>query len=288
MSDKRILIVAETLRERLQSPDWLAVDCRSDLFDPDAGRSMYVDEHIPGAVFLDLDKDLSAPVTAGTGRHPLPDVDDVVRRFEELGVGNTNKIVVYDGSNGALAARAWWMLRWLGHDDVYLLDGGIDRWRTLGFPLERGMKTRPGASFRASPRDHLVLTTAELAADPSAIGKMNLIDARDAVRFRGEEEPIDTVAGHVPGARNAPFADFVNPDGTWRDRNERRRLLVDVLGSDKPSAWSVMCGSGVTACHLAISGLEAGLPEPRLYVGSWSEWIRDPERPNGLGDADLP
>ena len=287
MSDKKILIVAEALLERLGAPDWVAVDCRFDLADPDAGRAMYEQEHLPGAVFLDLDLDLAAPVAADTGRHPLPDVDAMVARLEGLGLGNEYNIVVYDSNNGALAARAWWILRWLGHDAVHLLDGGMDRWRALGYELESGAVTRPTAEFQAEPRRELVLTTSDLTADLDRIPALNLLDARDATRFRGEHEPIDPVAGHIPGAGNAPFADFVHADGTWKDIGERRRLLLEALGGEEAAHWAVMCGSGVTACHLAISAIEAGLPEPRVYVGSWSEWIRDPARPIGLGDADL-
>ncbi len=285
MRDKNILIVAEDLHERLGDPDWVAVDCRFDLFKPDAGRAMYDAEHLPGAVFLDLDRDLAAPVTGVTGRHPLPDVGAIVARLENLGLGNSHKIVVYDGNNGALAARAWWTLHWLGHDDVYLLDGGIARWQALGYELESGPVSRSRAHFHARPRNDLVLTTAELAADIDQIPSFNLLDARDAARFRGEQEPIDAVAGHVPGARNAPFGDFVHSDGTWKGISERRRLLLEFLGGEESEAWAVMCGSGVTACHLVVSGIEAGLPEPRVYVGSWSEWIRVATRPVGLGDA---
>lgn len=285
MRDKHILIVAERLHEHLGEPDWIAVDCRFDLLEPEAGRAMYDAEHLPGAVFLDLDRDLAGPVTAGTGHHPLPDVDAIVARLELLGLGNSDKIVVYDGNNGALAARAWWVLHWLGHDEVYLLDGGVARWQALGYEMEAGPVGRASANFHARPRQELVLTTAELAADIDQIPLLNLLDARDAARFRGEQEPIDHVAGHVPGAKNAPYGDFVNADGTWKDIGERRRLLLENLGGEEPDAWAVMCGSGVTACHLAITGIEAGLPEPRLYVGSWSEWIREPARPVGLGEV---
>jgi len=282
--DKRILIVAEELHERLNDPDWIAVDCRFDLADTGAGRRSYEESHLPGAVFLDLDEDLAGPTGPSTGRHPIPAVESITARLGELGVGNSSKIVVYDGSHGAIAARAWWILHWLGHDEVFLLDGGFARWQSLGLRCEAETVSRPAADFHARPRPELILKTHELAAHDGRVATMNLLDARDATRFRGEAEPIDPVAGHVPGARNAPFGDFVNPDGTWLTLDERKALLNSVLDDDR-SPWSVMCGSGVTACHLAISGLEAGLVEPRVYVGSWSEWIRDPGRPIGLGEA---
>jgi thiosulfate/3-mercaptopyruvate sulfurtransferase len=285
MIDRNILIVAETAFQQLQNPDWIAVDCRFDLSDRHAGRAMYEDGHIPSAVFLDLDRDLAGPITRCSGRHPLPDVDVIVRRLEQLGIGNDTRVVVYDANSGALAARAWWILHWLGHKEVYLLDGGLDRWTALGFALEEGTVTSTPSRFEAHPRNELVLSTDELETDMAGIASLRLLDARDEARFRGEEEPIDPVAGHVPGACSVSYGTFVNTDGTWRSLDERRALLLAALDGDSEGPWSVMCGSGVTACHLAISGIEAGLPEPRLYVGSWSEWIRDEKRPIALGDG---
>jgi thiosulfate/3-mercaptopyruvate sulfurtransferase len=192
---------------------------------------------------------------------------------------------VYDDANGAIAARAWWVLRWLGHDRVRLLDGGLARWRRLGLPIESGIADADPTTFKASLRPERVITTPEIAAAPDSAAGLNLLDARDSGRFRGEHEPIDPVAGHIPGSRNLPFTSFVNADGTWRSLEERKERLVEALGGDPEADWCVMCGSGVTACHLAISGVEAGLKEPRLYVGSWSEWIRDAARPVATGDA---
>ena len=283
MIDRSILIVAEAALQRLQEQVWVAVDCRSDLADPSAGQALYEAGHIPEAVFLDQDRDLAGPITGSSGRHPLPDVDAIVERLQILGIGNASKVVVYDGNSGALAARAWWILRWLGHEDVYLLDGGLERWGALGYALEKGTVTKQRARFIPRVRENMVLSTAELEADIEGIPTLRLLDARDAVRFCGEKEPIDRVAGHVPGARNLPYAAFVNADGTWRSLEERRSRLLAALDEEAGRPWSVMCGSGVTACHLAITGVEAGLPEPRLYVGSWSEWIRDEKRPIGLG-----
>lgn len=283
MRDSDILLVAEDAAERLASADWVAIDCRFDLAAPQAGRAMYDEGHLPGAVFLDLDRDLAGSVTPQSGRHPLPDVATIATRLGDLGLTNRHKFLVYDADSGALAARAWWILRWLGHDAVYLLDGGFRRWRDLGYPVEGEPVTRPATEFTARPRNDLVVTTQELAGDLDAIPAARLVDARDGARFRGEVEPIDPVAGHIPGARSAPFADFVHTDGTWRSLEERRQRLLEALDGEPGKAWSVMCGSGVTACHLAISAIEAGLFEPRVYVGSWSEWIRDPERPVGVG-----
>ena len=285
MSRKQILIDVRSLHLALPREDWVVVDCRHDLTDPAAGRRSYEQGHLPGAIFLDMDHDLAGPIGAVTGRHPLPNVSEITATLSERGIGNTDTVVVYDGGNGGLAARAWWILRWLGHDAVYLLDGGFGQWVSAGLPTEAGDVQRAPKSFHGHANDTMVLTTDELVSDLSLIPDRKLLDARDRPRFRGEVEPIDPVAGHIPGAVNAPFTDFVNKEGRWRSLAERTALMEALLGDDREAGWSVMCGSGVTACHLAISGLEAGYSEPRLYVGSWSEWIRDPERPIGSGEG---
>jgi thiosulfate/3-mercaptopyruvate sulfurtransferase len=295
MVDKNILLVAQVVREHLDDPNWVVVDCRSLLSDHEFGRRSYTANHIPGAVFLDLDEDLAGPVAPDTGRHPLPDVKSIVAALGAVGIENSSHVVVYDQDNGAVAARAWWILRWLGHESVYLLDGGYSQWRQLGFPLEVGEATPHPTQYHETPGVTRVLTTAELEENLDKLQEHKLLDARDRQRFLGELEPIDPVAGHVPGAISLPFADFVREDGTWRPLSERATLLEKALGPDRNVDWSVMCGSGVTACHLAISGIEAGYTEPRLYVGSWSEWIRDANRPietgsgpeRGLQTADL-
>ena len=283
MVDKHILLVAQVVREHLNDPNWVLVDCRSDLSDRNFGRRSYTENHIPGAVFLDLDKDLAGPVAPETGRHPLPPVKSIVAALGAVGIKNSSNVVVYDQGNGGIAARAWWILRWLGHESVYLLDGGFSRWQQLGCPLEAGEIARNLTQYRESSGVTRVLTTAELEANLDKLREHKLLDARDRQRFLGRQEPIDSVAGHVPGAISLPFAEFVREDGTWLPLQERAVLLENVLGPDRNVNWSVMCGSGVTACHLAITGIEAGYKEPRLYVGSWSEWIRDPRRPIGTG-----
>ena len=261
------------------------VDCRFDLSDVLAGRRAYAAAHIPGAVFADLDTDLSAPIRPDTGRHPLPDVSDIAATLGRLGVDNSIDVIVYDEGPGSLAARAWWMLRWLGHERVRLLNGGFQAWQKQGLPLVGGVEQAEHRNFVPRPREDRIVTTSELSDGVENIEAMNLIDARDVARFRGEIEPIDTVAGHVPGARNMPFQMSLDEAGWWRPQKELRSLWAEALGEDTDTAWLVMCGSGVTACHLAISALEAGYREPRLYVGSWSEWIRDPARPVGLGEG---
>ena len=285
MTDKKILIVADRLSAILDQPNLVIVDCRFSLSDPSAGRSSYARQHIPGAVFLDLDQDLAGPVGPGTGRHPLPGVEELEAKLGGLGISNSSRIVVYDDNNGAIAARAWWILHWLGHDAVELLDGGFEQWCRQGLPVETKSTELVNGNFTARVRSGLVLTTTELEDRLGRIDELRLVDVRDGSRFRGEQEPIDPVAGHIPGSVNLPYARFLRDDGTWRPLEERAALLEGLLGDDRTVPWSLMCGSGVTACHLAISGLEAGFSEPRIYVGSWSEWIRDPARPVGLGEA---
>lgn len=279
MAGKRILISADELQSKLGEPNWIAVDCRFDLGDPGAGQRAYLAGHIPGAVYADLDQDLAGPIRPETGRHPLPDAESFAQFLGSAGISNEHHVVVYDGGPGAVAARAWWLMHWLGHDRVRLLDGGFARWRSGGYPIENIVPTREPSSFRGKPRPELVMTTEELARDIGAIAGQNLLDARDRARFCGATEPIDPVAGHIPGAKNMPFGDFVAGDGTWLSLADREERLLGALADDRTANWSVMCGSGVTACHLVISALEAGLSEPRLYVGSWSEWIRDSRRP---------
>jgi thiosulfate/3-mercaptopyruvate sulfurtransferase len=279
------LISGQELLSRMGDPNLRIVDCRFDLADPGAGRWAYQNGHIPGAVFADLDMDLSAPVTGESGRHPLPATNALAKTFGRLGIDDATQVVVYDANDGALAARAWWLLKWLGHDRVRLLDGGIDHWVASARAVRKGDEQASSRSFVARPCNDRVLTTAELAGDLDGTARLRLIDARDAARFRGEVEPIDPVAGHIPGSLNLPYSVSLNDDGTWKARAALEAIWLAVLGEDRSAPWSAMCGSGVTACHLAISATEAGFEEPRLYVGSWSEWIRDPGRPVGLGEG---
>ncbi len=283
MNQPSPLISVEALQQELGSSDLCILDCRFDLQDPPAGRRDFERAHIPGAVYADLDRDLAGPVRPGTGRHPLPDPQNLARTFGALGIGPQTRVVVYDNGNGAIAARAWWLLAWVGHAHATLLEGGWARWESLQAQVESGSAAATARRFTATPRDALVISTDEIAARIDAGAALRLVDARDAQRFGGIQEPIDPVAGHIPGAVNLPFTDTLGPDGAWKRPDELRELLRDALGGDLQAPWSAMCGSGVTACHLAISARLAGLREPRLYVGSWSEWIRDPDRPIATG-----
>ena len=277
--DNNHLISCEQLHTRMGDGNVRIVDCRFSLQDPGAGRKEYLGSHIPNAVYADLDKDLASPIVPGSGRHPLPGRRDFAATLGLLGISRDTHVVAYDQAGGALAARLWWLLRWAGHGNVALLDGGFAAWQRLGLPLESGQQTVAGSTFEFEPRDELVVKTDEIAAALPNVAALQLVDAREADRFAGREEPIDPVAGHIPGALNVPYAVNLREDGTWKSSRELRATWEEALGEGLGSPWSVMCGSGVTACHLVVSALLAGLPEPRLYVGSWSEWVQDPDRP---------
>ncbi len=278
-----LLTDAAELDSLRKTGDIVIVDCRFDLRDPAAGAKQYAAAHIPSAVFADLDSDLSAPVTNLTGRHPLADVDELSSTFGRLGIDRRTPVVVYDADSGALAARCWWLLRWLGHERVRLLDGGLAAWQAAGLPVDAGTVTAEPRHFDARPRPGLLFELQELLDNGASAEGLYLIDARDAARFRGDIEPIDPVAGHIPGAINLPYTAALHEDGTWRSDQEIRAIWADVLGGDRDTATAAMCGSGVTACHLIVSALLAGNSEPRVYIGSWSEWIRDPQRPVATG-----
>lgn len=274
------LIDPETLAAHLDDPAWVVVDCRFSLTDPTYGRRAYVQAHIPGAVYAHLEEDFSGPVVPGkTGRHPLPDPKALAATFSRLGIEAHLQVVAYDDAGGAMAAaRLWWLLRWLGHDAVAVLDGGWSRWVREGRPVCSGSEVRVPRSFKPQVRSEYVVTSEEVArvrTDPA----WRLLDVRAPARFRGEEEPIDPVAGHIPGALNAPFAENLTVDGRFRSPQELRARFEALLGPVPPERVVCYCGSGVTAAHTLLAMSYAGLQGARLYAGSWSEWITDPARP---------
>jgi thiosulfate/3-mercaptopyruvate sulfurtransferase len=262
------------------------LDCRFDLSEPRAGRQAYAAGHIPGARFADLNRDLSSPATSVSGRHPLPAPDVLAGFFSAAGVGEEIQVVAYDDANGSFAARAWWLLKWLGIDSVAVLDGGFKAWVAAGRAVESGEPPPAAASakppFTVRLRPDYVLTAGDVLhalEDPRRL----LVDARAAERFAGTVEPLDRVAGHVPGAVNQPFTANLGSDGRFLAAGELRRRWLTRLGGVEPSDTILMCGSGVTACHNILAMTSAGLPGGKLYAGSWSEWIRDPERPVARG-----
>lgn len=273
------ILEVEDLNDMLGSADCRIVDCRFDLMQPEKGRTEYLAGHIPGALHADLDQDLAGPVTKDSGRHPLPDTNVFRATLEKWGIGPQTQVVAYDYASGALAARMWWLLRWFGHSQVAVLNGGFKAWVAADGPLDTEVPDYPASTFPAAPHAERVISTDEISAMLDSPGELCLVDARDRARFNGEREPIDAVAGHIPGALNLPFSENLNADGTWKSPQALRQVWAELLGSDTPPSFSVMCGSGVTACHLALAATLAGLGEPRVYVGSWSEWIRDASRP---------
>jgi thiosulfate/3-mercaptopyruvate sulfurtransferase len=294
--DFTTLIDAASLRALMATPGIAVLDCRFDLAAPDAGREAYLRSHIPGARYVDLNRDLSAPVSAASGRHPLPDPVALDAFFRGLGVIQDTQAVVYDESNGSFAARAWWLLRWLGHPKVAVLDGGMSAWLREGGATESGADGSPGAGSSPGPGSSggagrrstvQVDRRAALAADELIAALENprtlLVDARAAERYTGAMEPIDPVAGHIPGAVNHPFSSNLRSDGRFLPPEELERRWRARLGEASPADVIVMCGSGVTACHNLLALERAGLPGARLYAGSWSEWIRDPRRPVARG-----
>jgi thiosulfate/3-mercaptopyruvate sulfurtransferase len=276
------LIDVDSLQERLGKPGLAVVDCRFDLMRPEAGREAYLGAHIPGARYADLNRDLSAPIGPHTGRHPLPSPDAFARRLSHLGIGNETQVVAYDEANGSMAARLWWMLRWLGHDAVAVLDGGFKAWTAHGGALQAGETA--SRSERFTPRIHAdaVVSTAQLEhalRDSKAV----LVDARAQERYAGTVEPIDPVAGHIPGAVNHPFTANLGADGRFLSAADLKRRWQERLPGRDLDHLVAMCGSGVTACHNLLSLEVAGLTGGKLYAGSWSEWIRDPRRPIARG-----
>ena len=274
------LMTAEQLAARLQQPNLRVLDCRFALEDRDYGARSYAEAHIPGACFLDLERDLSGEVIPGrTGRHPLPPASQLLARLQACGLQPDSAVVLYDDGPGAFAARAWWLLAWLGkRDGVYLLDGGLRAWRDADLPLT-AVKAEPALGhFTGQPDDSLVINAEQLLQhldDP----QQTLLDARAPPRFLGKVEPIDPVAGHIPGAICAPFTDNLDSNSRFLPVEQLRSRFSGLL-QDRPADRVVgYCGSGVTACHNLFAMRLAGLPLARLYPGSWSEWITDPDRP---------
>ncbi|HEN8713352.1 TPA: sulfurtransferase [Pseudomonas putida] len=279
------LITPQQLAERLGSPKLVILDCRFALEDVDYGQRSYAEGHIAGAHFADLERDLSGPVSKGkTGRHPLPDPQRLVERLREWGLDNDSEVVLYDDGPGAFAARAWWLLAWLGkRTGVAMLDGGLKAWHTAGQPLSLDAPARYEGTFNGEP-DTKLLIDAEHLVTELASPELTLIDARALPRFRGDVEPIDPVAGHIPGAQCAAFTDNLGEDGRFLAPEQLRQRFAEKLAGRSPEHLVAYCGSGVTACHNLFALALAGYPLGRLYAGSWSEWINEPTRQVATGD----
>ncbi len=271
------LVDVETLQAHLDDPNWLVVDVRHQLSDTGHGEHAYAAGHVPGAVFLHCDRDLSGAMSGRNGRHPLPDPERLAQRLGDIGIGALTQVVVYDDAQGMIAGRLWWLLRWLGHDAVALLDGGLPAWQAAGGTLTSVVPTLLPRAFVTRPQDLSV--NADYVLERLETPHMRLVDARGADRFRGENETIDPVAGHIPGAVNRCFKDNLLPDGRFKPAARLRAEWLAVLAGSPPDLVVHQCGSGVSACLNMVAMEVAGLPGSRLYAGSWSEWCADPGRP---------
>ena len=276
------LISTSELSDHLSDPGWVIVDCRFSLADPEQGRRSYLQSHIPGAVYAHLNEDLCAPVVSGvTGRHPLPQSEVLAQNISNWGIGSGVQVVVYDdwpGASGAIAARLWWTLHWLGHDAIAVLDGGWERWISEMRPVSDGEEVQGFREFHPYPRLELIATSEDVEVmrhDP----KYLILDSRGEDRYRGENETIDPVAGHIPGAVSAPYTDNVRADGLFLSKEALTGRFEMLLGDRQAESVVFYCGSGVTAAHNLVALAHAGMGFARLYVGSWSEWITDSVRP---------
>lgn len=273
------------LDQKQQQPGLVILDCRFALENPDYGQQSYAAGHIAGAHFADLNRDLSSPVIPGvTGRHPLPEPAQLVASLQNWGIDNDSTIVLYDDGPGAYAARAWWLLVWLGkRDGVFILDGGLNAWLAADLPLSQDVRPSVDGHFTGQPDNRLLLDAKQLQ---QSLGEPNLtlLDARGLPRFRGDVEPIDPVAGHIPGAQCATFTDNLGSDGRFLPVPQLKQRFAEKLGARSPEELVAYCGSGVTACHNLFALCLAGYPLASLYAGSWSEWITDPQRAIATGD----
>lgn len=271
------LVSVTELVAHLDDPHWLVFDCRHDLADADSGRRAYSQSHIPGARFVHLDDDLSQPKTGTNGRHPLPEPGKFCARLAALGMRADTQVVAYDSSGGFYAARLWWMLRWLGHDRAAVLDGGWDAWLKAAAPVSAQLPIVNAGMFKGAARD--IAVDAQFILDRLGQPHNVVIDARSADRFRGENESLDPVGGHIPGALNRFFKNNLAADGRFKPADELREEFADLLGAVEPAQVVHQCGSGVTACHNLLAMEIAGLNGSKLYPGSWSEWCSNPQRP---------
>lgn len=273
------IVSVDWVKENLNQPGLHIVDCRYELADPRAGRMAYDEGHIPGAHFFDMKKDLSGPVQEHGGRHPLPDIEQFVARLEQVGIDNQSTVVVYDDQAGGMASRLWWLLKYVGHDKVFLMDEGFSKWKAKGYPVTREVPGELPASARKSYTVNLQQKMlASMEEVRNSLGKEGivLIDAREEKRYLGVEEPIDPIAGHIPGAINHFWKDGLNEDGSWKSIEEQKRRFQDM---DPEAEIIVYCGSGISACPNVIALQEAGFTKVKLYAGSWSDWITYPDNP---------
>ena len=290
------VIEIDVLLENLHEGSWAIFDCRYELTDPEYGKRVYLEGHIPGAQYINLEHDLSAQPDGQNGRHPLPSADDLARLFSSCGIDRGTQVVAYDARGGGFAARLWWSLRFLGHFDVAVLNGGYPEWIRKGYPINKGRETRSAARFLPEVQAEMVVDyndVERVSNSPQLIGVANehsdkavcLIDSRAPERYAGIEEPYDPVAGHIPGAINRDWTLNLDPEGKFKSQTSLRSAFNSILDESRPSEAIVYCGSGVTACQNILAMEYVGLEGSRLYAGSWSEWCSDPDRPVALSSG---
>lgn len=272
------LVSVEELAAHLDDANWIVCDCRHDLANYHFGRNAYAQSHIPGARFLHLDEDLSGPKTGCNGRHPLPHPITFTLRLAALGIDNGKQVVAYDSAGGPYAARLWWMLHWVGHSKAAVLDGGWDAWTRAGQPVTAALPVITPTRYNPMPAPELAVN-AKFVEKSIGGGTVQVVDARSPDRFRGENEALDPVAGHIPGAINRFFKNNLDDAGRFKPAETLRQEFVALLGTHAPTDIVHQCGSGVTACHNLLAMEIAGLSGSRLYPGSWSEWVSDRTRP---------
>ena len=276
------LISTQQLADQWRSDKIIICDCRHDLMDLEKGRRAYAEGHIPGAHFIHLDEDLSGEKTGKNGRHPLPAIEAFAKKMGSIGIDGSKQVIAYDDAGGPYASRLWWMLRWLGHDNVCILDGGINQWIAEGRAIIRDVPIAKSTKFVVAQRSDMTVN-AEIVLANIKQSVAVVVDARAPERYRGETEPIDPVAGHIPGALNRVFKNNLNADGTFKSAATLKQEFDSLLGKRSPSQVINQCGSGVTACHNLFAMEIAGLSGAKLYPGSWSEWCADPTRPVAKG-----
>jgi thiosulfate/3-mercaptopyruvate sulfurtransferase len=274
------IVSLQELFDSLDKPDVVVVDCRFVMGRPNAGREQYEASHIPGAVYLDLEQDLSGPVDEHGGRHPLPDIVDLTMALSRVGIGNDSRVIAYDDQGGAMASRLWWLLNYLGHKEAAVLDEGFTAWVKAGYSVTSEVEALQPAKFLAVV-EHSILMEMDELRERLEDESLTLIDSREAPRYRGEVEPLDRVAGHIPGAMNRFWKDGLTENGSWKDAEAQAERFADL---DKDGEIVVYCGSGVTATPNVIALQEAGFTKVRLYAGSWSDWISYSENPVATGE----
>ena len=279
----KTLIDPSELATKLADATWIVIDCRFDLKNPEKGEQLYREGHIPGARYAHLDRHLSGAKTGKNGRHPLPDIDVISRNFSDLGISNGMQVVAYDADDGMYASRLWWMLRWMGHDAVAVLDGGLARWQREGHPVRGGVESSTKGNFKGSPRPGWRVSSDEVLKDLRNPVRL-LVDSRTNERYRGINETIDPVGGHIPGAANYFYGQNMTAEKTFKSPDDLKTQWDAVLKGRDSRDVVVYCGSGVTACHNLLALEHAGLHGAKIYPGSWSEWSSDPSRPRATSE----